>query len=165
MSHSELTDQELLEILQNSDSEGDLDGDAEEWENISESDQEDQQEEIPTERQFKQYNYIDLNITKLHRKNTQKVIHYKKKKLTPTIRNFVSDASGCRIDNLSDDPSALEIFEFFCTRDIMKTIVEQTNIFGNNLHTDMPITSHIKKYHPTDTEETFFLPLPFCCHK
>ena len=42
-----------------------------------------------------------------------------------------SDASGWRTDNLSDDASALEIFGFFLTQEIIKTIVKQTNMFGN----------------------------------
>lgn len=94
MSRRKLTDQELLEILQNSDSEGDFDGDVDSdsygWENISESDGEDQQEEIRTGNcstclnlylyitEVEQYIYLDLKITKLHRiKNTKKNLFQK----------------------------------------------------------------------------------------
>lgn len=82
--------------------------------------------------------------------------------MTPSVHDFSSDASGCRIDNLSDDVSALEIFELFFTQDIMETIVEQTNIFGNNLYSVMPTTSHMKKWHPTDIQEMYvFLAVTF----
>ena len=137
------TDEELYEILMNSDSEDDTfdvpneDQDDVEWDNVSDvvfldddnenvannTSDDDSENEVITQRRKKARNDNEAEETITFK--------WRRVDLVPILHDFDDENSGCQIENLDPNPSALDIFESFITKDIVQEILNQTNMFYN----------------------------------
>nr|XP_022902691.1 piggyBac transposable element-derived protein 4-like [Onthophagus taurus] len=160
-----LTDKELLAILENSDSEEDFIGhledqsddgwidtdeeanevhatDADAQDTQSESDAEDIVEEVdPTEPP-----------TKVARGN----FVWQQKDFKPTVFKFDHKNSGCKVKDLPESPTELDIFQCFFTEDIVTIIAEETNKFYEYVNKqEIQNQSRLKRWKPIDFKEMY----------
>lgn len=144
-----LTDEELLELLMNSDDDEEvLDTDVLEnqeddeynehynWENLSNPELEDENEaadlyEISNEDSDESSNDNSVNTdppNKCSRLDAG-LFNWKRTEFKPTIYDFDEQNSGCQTDNLGDNPSVLDIFESFITKSFLEQTVKETNAY------------------------------------
>ncbi|KAK9702516.1 hypothetical protein QE152_g29906 [Popillia japonica] len=137
-----LTEQELIDIWANSDEEEILDGNPENepmeddgWCNLSDSDDDDDENELPkVENEVFDGGKSDSNDmgddengdsnvsipNKRHKVTYNASFKWKKQDLHPILHDFDNNNSGCNIPNMEENPSILEIFEMFITRDFVE---------------------------------------------
>lgn len=137
-----LTDQELYDILMNSDSEEEL-GDSEseeiEFENNIPSDHEDESDEP-----------MDIPAN-----GPTVVFDWDKKDFVPSVYQFDNTNSGCTIDNLGEEPSILTIFELFFPDEFVQKIVDQIHLYYDFLDKNLTDKSRLKNWKPTNVSEIY----------
>lgn len=79
---------------------------------------------------------------------------WKKSDLAPVIHDFDNINSGCRIQNIGENPSALDIFENFITHDIVEKIATESNSFYRWFIEKNPDES-VKNYKPVVVDELY----------
>ncbi|KAJ8940786.1 hypothetical protein NQ314_010596 [Rhamnusium bicolor] len=74
--------------------------------------------------------------------------------LVPILHDFNDVNSGCQIENLDPNPSALDIFESFITENIVEEILNQTNMFYNLFIQNNPDKA-LKNHKPPTMDEIY----------
>lgn len=134
MSREELTQQQLYDLLMNSDDEEEL-GDflEDEDDGWGDSDAEETVDDINEFIFYENEGKVngDANAQDTQQNKRMKVsedlFQWQKKDLVPKIHKFIEDDAGCKNDNLSGTSTILDVFEAFFSRNIMEKIKTEIN--------------------------------------
>ncbi|KAK9731746.1 hypothetical protein QE152_g13381 [Popillia japonica] len=88
----------------------------------------------------------DSNVSipnKRHKVTYNASFKWRKHDLHPILHDFDNNNSDCNIPNMEENPSILEIFGMFITRDFVENIVNETNRYYNFVYNKNPTVGNM----------------------
>ncbi|KAJ8953424.1 hypothetical protein NQ318_023542 [Aromia moschata] len=87
---------------------------------------------------------------------TQLLFQWKQKDLVPCVYQFCDANSGCTVNNLAEEPSILDCFEYLCSTEIVQKIVDEIHLYKDFVSANnLPASSRLKNWKPTNVNEFY----------